>query len=169
MIGTALMAACLVALVYGALSDVSERRVPNRSNAVAFVLGVATQIAWHGIPGVAPAFLGALVGLAVLFVPFAIGWMGAGDVKILAAGSTLLGPELAILAGLVGLVLGGVVAVAMVAQQSPEKRREVVENVRVSLLARSAPMVSQSSKQAAVPLAAPLAASIFVFAMVGVS
>jgi len=56
---------------------------------------------------------GLLVGLVVFFPFFALGGMGAGDVKLMAAIGAWLGPALAILTALYGAIAGGVLAIAV--------------------------------------------------------
>ena len=52
-------------------------------------------------------------GLALLFVPFALGGVGAGDAKFFAAAGAYLGPTLTLHAFLFGTILGGPLALAL--------------------------------------------------------
>jgi prepilin peptidase CpaA len=93
-LGALLVAACV--------TDVRARRIPNAL--VAAVLGLAVArlagAAWLGALGADASFaagpgaaaLGAATGLAVLLPFHALGMMGAGDVKLLAAAGAWLGP-----------------------------------------------------------------------------
>jgi prepilin peptidase CpaA len=70
--------------------DIKERRIPNWLILFGFIGGVllaALQGSTHLVVSVASFF----VGIVALLIPFAFGWMGAGDVKLLAAISALLG------------------------------------------------------------------------------
>jgi prepilin peptidase CpaA len=69
----------------------------------------------HGLPGLLTAFLGLLVGAGLLFIPFALGGMGPGDVKLMAAVGAFLGPPGALWAVLMTGVSGGVLAVVWAA------------------------------------------------------
>ncbi|MGP6157049.1 MAG: prepilin peptidase [Vulcanimicrobiaceae bacterium] len=80
------LAACAVAVA----TDVSMRRIPNLLNA-ALALAAVALAAMHGPLAVASA-IGTFVAVLLLgFVAFSFGWLGGGDVKLLAAGAAVLG------------------------------------------------------------------------------
>ena len=105
----AVLALALGACVY----DLLSRRVPN-----ALTFGAAAvAIVMHGIlsgwGGVGFAAAGWATGLA-LFIPlYALGGMGAGDVKLLGAIGAWLGPMGAVWTGLYGAIAGGLLALAV--------------------------------------------------------
>jgi prepilin peptidase CpaA len=92
--------------------DLRSRRVPNVLTFGAAAVAVVIQGLNGGWPGVAAAVLGWLAGAALFFPLFALGGMGAGDVKLLAAFGAWLGPAGALWTGLIGALAGGVMAVA---------------------------------------------------------
>jgi prepilin peptidase CpaA len=80
----------LTTLGLAALFDIRERRIPNWVTLFGLVAGLvlgAFQSGSHLISSGAGFF----VGIFALMVPFACGWMGAGDVKFFAAVGALLG------------------------------------------------------------------------------
>ena len=107
-------AVTLLALA-GAGWDLSTRRVPNvltiGAAGVAFIYFAAVG----GAAGVAWSVLGCASGLALFFPLFAVGALGAGDVKLLAAFGAWLGPSGALRSALWGAMLGGVMALAVAA------------------------------------------------------
>jgi prepilin peptidase CpaA len=63
------------------LFDLKSRRIPNWL----VLIGLMDAIVLNAARGVGPlseSILGFLIGIAVLIVPFALGWLGAGDVKL---------------------------------------------------------------------------------------
>ena len=81
----------LLAFIIGAaLFDVKERRIPNWIILFGLIAGLVLGI-FQGITQLMFSVIGFVVGILVLMVPFAFGWMGAGDVKFFAAVGALLG------------------------------------------------------------------------------
>jgi prepilin peptidase CpaA len=105
-----------VGLAIAVYTDVRTRRIPNAltGSMAAAAFGIAAM----GF-GVTPAqaALGLLVGLAVMMPGHVIGATGAGDVKLLAAIGSLVGPSLALRVCLYSAVAGGVLAVAVAARR----------------------------------------------------
>lgn len=96
-----------------ALNDVRSLTIPNRISIAiallypAFVLSSGLPIDWLG---------GLLTGGGVLlvgFVLFALGGLGGGDAKLLAAGSLWAGPQLVLPYLFLVALAGGVMALAM--------------------------------------------------------
>ncbi len=104
----------VVALVLAAVVwDVRSRRVPNALTLGGAAVAFAMHGLLHGWSGLLTSASGWAVGL-VLFLPlFALGGMGAGDVKLLGAIGAWLGPRGAVWAGLCGAVAGGVMALTV--------------------------------------------------------
>ena len=80
-------------LVAAAVWDLSRRRVPNLLNLAILAAGLGARAAAGGLPALTDGALGAALGLAVLLPPFAARWIGAGDVKLVAAIGAWLGPS----------------------------------------------------------------------------
>jgi prepilin peptidase CpaA len=116
-LGSAFAAAFIGLVIYGAITDVKGLKIPNWIS-IALVLLFAAYLGFGGRPPL-PAFQHVGVALAVLvvgFAAFAGGYMGAGDVKLMAAVALWAGPSKAIAlifftalagAGLALLILAG--------------------------------------------------------------
>jgi len=108
----ALRLAALVVLAGGATFwDLRTRRVPDALTLSGAVAGVAIGLAGGGLAGAGWSLAGLLIGGAVFLAPVALGYVGAGDMKFVAAAGALLGPLGTVRALLVGAVLGGVLGV----------------------------------------------------------
>lgn len=112
---SALISAVVIAIGLAAcIVDVRTRRIPNVLTFGAAVSGFVIQSLVGGLDGALAAGGGWLVG-ALLFLPFfALGGMGGGDVKLVAALGAWLGPRevlwLAAYSAIAGGVLGAIVA-----------------------------------------------------------
>ena len=73
-----------------AFFDIKERRIPNWIILFGLISGVVLG-ALQGSTELVLSVVGFFVGITALLVPFAFGWMGAGDVKLFAAIGALLG------------------------------------------------------------------------------
>jgi prepilin peptidase CpaA len=105
--------AVVAVVVAASICDVRGRRIPNALTLGAAVVAVAMQLVMHGWSGVLLAASGWAVGAALFFPLFALGGMGAGDVKLLAAIGAWLGPAGAVWTGLFGAVAGGIMALVV--------------------------------------------------------
>jgi len=107
------LAAVLVGAGAAAAIDLRTRRVPDRLTLALGATGLALATTRFGSIGVTEACLGALTGLLLMLPGFLFGATGGGDVKLLAAAGTLLGPGATLSAFLATLIVGGVMAAAL--------------------------------------------------------
>jgi len=89
--------------------DLRTRRIPNAISAPAIVIGLVLNGLYFGTAGLLASAGGTVVMIGVLLAPFALGGIGAGDVKMMAAVGAFLGPRLAIFGLALGVGLGGIV------------------------------------------------------------
>jgi len=89
--------------------DVRTRRIPNVVSGSAAIIGCALSVLAYGPVGALYSLSGVVVMIALLITPFALGGLGGGDVKMMAAVGAFLGPRLAVLGLAAGMVLGGIV------------------------------------------------------------
>ena len=94
--------------------DYSQRRVPNWLNLALILTGFAVQGMFFGLSGLSMGFWGMLTGFSLLIVPWLMRGMGAGDVKLMAAIGVWLGAGLTFYSFCLGVMIGGVMAVAMI-------------------------------------------------------
>lgn len=98
------------------VSDLRTRRIPNVLTFGAAAAAVLFHVATRGVDGGVASIIGWVVGVALLFVPYALGSMGAGDVKLLGALGAWLGPGDAVWLALYTGVAGGVIALVIAAR-----------------------------------------------------
>jgi prepilin peptidase CpaA len=105
------LAAVIAASGSAAAIDLRTGRIPNLLTATVAVTGFA--LAGLGLTGhsMAGALAGALIGFALMLPGHLLGGTGAGDVKLLAALGTLLGPGGIAMAFLYSAIAGGLLAV----------------------------------------------------------
>ncbi len=101
-------------LVVAAVIDGWKLKVPNWITLPLVVGGWVYSTYAFGWEGLAWSVLGTLVGLGLLLPAYAIGGMGAGDVKLLAGVGAWVWATDTLYAFCVSAIVGGVIAVAMV-------------------------------------------------------
>jgi prepilin peptidase CpaA len=100
--------AVVVVAVVAASWDITTRRIPN---ALTFGVALAAFLVHAyvgGWSGAGMAVAGWVAGVALFFPVFALGGMGAGDVKLLGAIGACLGPVAAVWVALYSGIAGGV-------------------------------------------------------------
>jgi prepilin peptidase CpaA len=108
----------VVILVAGmaSASDIRTARIPNLLTFGAAAAALVYLLASNGWSGVAAAGEGWVVGVLLFFPFFALGGLGAGDVKLLGAIGAWLGPRetlwVAVYASMAGGVMALIVALA---------------------------------------------------------
>jgi prepilin peptidase CpaA len=119
-------------LAMACVTDVRARRIPNRLVAVIAVAGlVFSGVAVGGWLAVGKSLLGVALGFGIWIVFYAIGVLGAGDVKLAAAAGAWLGVGGIWRASLVAAVAGGVLAVLLLARE--RRMRETVGRIGLSV------------------------------------
>ena len=99
-----------VALVAASLTDIAHRRIPNVITYPLAACGLVCHFASAGTSGLIFALTGILAGAALLLPFYMLGGMGAGDVKLLAASGSILGPFGIFTAALYSALAGGLYA-----------------------------------------------------------
>jgi prepilin peptidase CpaA len=109
-----LLALVATLLVWGAVSDVSTARIPNRLVLAGLVLAPAAALAHGGLAGLSAALAAGAIAFIIGFTGFALGAIGGGDAKFLMVGAALVGLPQLLPYLLVAGTLGGLLAVGMV-------------------------------------------------------
>lgn len=140
--------------------DTISSRIPNFANLFFLLAGFGYQFFIIGISGLLVATLGMLTGFSLMFLPYLLGGMGAGDVKAMAALGALLGPSAIIHVFLYMGLIGGLLALFHYAlsQNLKIKCSEWVHSFKAFLYTKS--LQSLKPDQQREPLRFPYAAAI---------
>lgn len=99
----ALLAICVI-------TDLRERKIYNKVLLPFLFAGLILNAATGGITGFGYAMAGTAVGLSILLIPYFLGGMGAGDVKLLAVIGGLKGAVFVLTAAVYMALAGGILA-----------------------------------------------------------
>lgn len=124
----------LTFLIVGAAAvyDYRTRRIPNYITLPALLIGLVLNTYQSGFKGLEESLLGLLLGGLLLLVPFVLGGMGAGDVKLLAVVGALNGSHFVIFTFIYGAIAGGVMALLVLLLRG--RTTAVLNNLVLTLL-----------------------------------
>ncbi|MEW6696140.1 MAG: A24 family peptidase [Bacillota bacterium] len=91
-------------------TDIKYRKIYNVVLLPAFFLALLFSVSVQGFDGLVFSLKGSLLGLALLLVPFMLGGMGAGDVKLLAVIGAWQGAQFVWFCFLCTALIGGIIA-----------------------------------------------------------
>lgn len=123
-----------------------------------------------GPAGAKMSALGLVVGLGLLFIPWMLGGIGGGDVKLLAALGAWLGPKGILFATLYGGLAGGVIALVSMAAQdrgSLSSMRTIYQDFIYLITFRDRPPGPSRGKRR-IPYSVAIAAGTLGFILLGV-
>jgi prepilin peptidase CpaA len=106
-----LLIIALALAIIAAVFDVQQHRIPNWLTYPGIVLGVVLRGVLFGWKGLGGAVEGLLLAGGIMLLFYAVRAMGAGDVKLMAAIGSLVGPGQAIVVLLATAICGGVMAI----------------------------------------------------------
>ncbi len=105
-------------LILAVVFDLRERRIPNWLTFPFMAAGLAYHGAVNGLPGVLFSAMGLALGILLLIIFYASGGMGAGDVKLMGAVGSLLGPANVLYAFVYSALIGGLYAAVVLYRHS---------------------------------------------------
>jgi len=109
-------------LVIAVYHDLRFRRIPNWLTFPAMIAGIVYHTYAGGMSLLLWSLFGMLLGFAVFFGFYIIGGMGAGDVKLMAAIGSLLGPRDVLYAAAYTAIAGGVYALILIVAKKENRK-----------------------------------------------
>lgn len=103
----------IMILVICLITDIKERKIYNKVIFPGLLIAVAGSAVMNGWEGVTQSMLGFLTGLGILLIPYLLGGMGAGDVKLLALIGAFKGTMFVLNTALFMALVGGLIALGI--------------------------------------------------------
>jgi prepilin peptidase CpaA len=113
MVTDLLLSAVLLACLY---TDIRYKRIYNVITFPAAVVAIFANLYLHGLNGGIYSLKGLVLGLGLLFIPFVMGGIGAGDVKLLGIIGAFKGPEFVWFTFLYMALTGGLISLVIMAR-----------------------------------------------------
>jgi prepilin peptidase CpaA len=132
-------------LLLAAALDVRRRKIPNAVNASVWAAGLVAQGLVHGFAAVPAALCAGLLVVALLWLPWLKGILGAGDVKLAAGAAVWFG-----FAGLPSFLLatglcGGLVAAVAYAASLKKARAQMRQNLVAAVVLMTLPNIPKAA------------------------
>lgn len=109
-------------LLPASVFDMRQRRIPNALTYTSMAAGIIYWSYLNGLNGFMHGTVGLFLGIGVLIVFYLMGMMGAGDVKLMGAVGSFLGPEGVFIAFLYSAIVGGIYALLVLARYKALKQ-----------------------------------------------
>lgn len=100
----------IVILLICCYTDLKSRRIYNKLVFPGVVIAVLSHFVLQGWSGLAHSLLGLGVGLGILLIPYFLGGIGAGDVKLLGLVGAIKGTIFVVQASIYMALIGAVIA-----------------------------------------------------------
>ena len=158
----------IVVLIIAAIFDYRFKKVPNTITFPAIAAGLTMAFLERGFIGLSISTVGLVIGMALLYLPYAAGGMGAGDVKFLGAIGAIKGPWFVFITFLAAAIIGGVMAVFRIAFVLKKADMRILgESVRTAYYTRSwsALEIPEYAKKEKLPYAVAISAGAAVALM----
>lgn len=104
-------------LLISIYTDIKDRKILNSVTIPSIIFAVFYFLITQGVDGFFFSGKGFLVGLGLLIIPFMLGGMGAGDVKLLAAIGALMGTSFVFYSFIYTALIGGLIAIVLIIKQ----------------------------------------------------
>jgi len=144
-------------------TDLRHRRIPNLLTVPAAICALCFHTAVGGITdGTLFSLKGLLIGIALLLIPFLLGGMGGGDVKLFGGLGAWLGVRSVIIVSLLAAVAGGIIALVMLIRHGGFARlRGVWRDIVALIITRE--RVEPDTRSRRLPFSVPTAMGYILF------
>ena len=110
-------AALGLTLSIAVFTDWREHKIYNKLLVPAFFTALLLHTFQGGISGLTSSLIGAAIGFSLLLLPYFLGGIGAGDVKLLAVIGAFGGASFVFTSFLYGAIIGGLISILMLARR----------------------------------------------------
>jgi len=138
-------------LTLSAITDIKWKKIPNALTFPVMIIGLTVHGFKSGGSGFIYSIEGLFLGLALLIVFYFMGMMGAGDVKLMGAVGSIMGPAGVFKAFLFTAIVGGIYALFVLAYhgQLAGFMKRFALSVKLSLMTRGPTLVPNENESKA--------------------
>ena len=115
--GLLVCAPVLALLTWAATIDLRSRRIPNWLTFTMITSGIGVNVSSLGPVTFGQSMLGFAAGFALMFLLFALGAIGGGDVKLMAGIGAWMGPEVVLKVFVIAAMIGATIVLTQAIAQ----------------------------------------------------
>uniref|UniRef100_A0A942T3A0 Prepilin peptidase n=1 Tax=Neobacillus citreus TaxID=2833578 RepID=A0A942T3A0_9BACI len=108
----------IIALLISLITDILKRKILNIITLPAILFGFIYYAVFQGLEGFLFSGKGFLLGLSLLLIPYLLGGMGAGDVKLMASVGALMGGSFVLNSFVYIALIGGLISVILIIKKN---------------------------------------------------
>lgn len=120
------------AVTLSVIEDLRRQKIPNLITLPTLVLAIAYHFLSSGLNGLLFSASGLALGLGFFIIPYAMGGMGAGDVKLMGALGAIVGAKGIIITSIMVILAGGVYSLILFAL-NPRYTVELIKRLWTTL------------------------------------
>lgn len=106
-----------LSLLISFYTDIKNRKILNLVTIPTIFFGILHHTFNNGLEGFAYSSYGFVIGFSILLIPYLLGGMGAGDVKLMGAIGSLMGAAFIIKAFIFIAIIGGLISLILILKQ----------------------------------------------------
>jgi prepilin peptidase CpaA len=110
------------------ITDYRYQRIPNAITYPSMLVGLIFHFSTNGYSGLYNSALGLLIGISLLLIPYLMGGLGAGDVKMLGAMGAIVGPQGVILILFYAAIIGGLYAIFLLLKNQDYRKQFFIKH-----------------------------------------
>jgi prepilin peptidase CpaA len=111
----------ITALLISLITDVKKRKILNIVTLPAILFGFIYYTVFQGLDGLLFSGKGFLIGFSLLLIPYLLGGMGAGDIKLMAAIGALMGTSFVLYSFVYIALIGGLISSILIMKKNGVK------------------------------------------------
>lgn len=124
--------AATIGIGIAVLTDWRYRKIPNWLTFSLIIIGLTLNTLEGNLAGLEKSLLGFSVGFLLLFLPFQCGGVGGGDVKLMGALGSFLGPLLIFKVFLASAIFGGLFSLVFAIKR--KKLGQICSHIKAKIL-----------------------------------
>lgn len=113
----------IIILLICVITDLKSRKIYNKVIFPGFLIAFSSHLLIGGWEALASSLIGFAIGLSLLLIPYLMGGMGAGDIKLLALIGALKGSVFVLNTAIYMALLGGIIALVILLSRKDVRER----------------------------------------------